>query len=105
MRFKERFPLKYIRPTHCHWDRVNLDTDWVAATNANKTVIATLTIADLVGVQPYVTIKGVYDDEPDYRTINVVEIEGIKYIRDGHHRVTRALRRGRKTIVAEVLTL
>jgi hypothetical protein len=101
MRIKERFPLKYIRPSHPHWDRVTLDTDW----HAYPKVTATLTIADLVGVQPYVTIRGVYDDTPDHRSINVVEIQGVKYIRDGHHRVTRAIKRGRKTIIAEVLTL
>jgi hypothetical protein len=102
MKFKERFPLKFIRPTHPHWSRVGLDTDWYGWYPKQMT---TLPIASLVGTQPYVTIKGVYDDAPDHRTINVVQIQGIHYIRDGHHRVTRALKQGRKTIAAEVLVL
>ena len=102
MKIKERFPLRFIRPTHRDWDRVNLDTVWWDHPHP----VCSVTIAELVGVQAYVTIKGVADaDETSVRPIYVVEIAGVKYIRDGHHRVTRALKRGHKTVIAELLTL
>lgn len=101
MRVRERFPLHYIRPTHRDWDRVNLGTDWHAHTKIRMRV----RIANLVGVQPTVTIRGVYTDERDDRPINIIKIAGTLYIRDGHHRVTRAIKRKRKTIFAEVLAL
>jgi hypothetical protein len=101
MRTKERFPLRFIRTTHPHWDRVN-EPNWFAS-NFKKARVA---IASLVGVQAYVTINGVADaDDTAIRPIYVVEVQGVKYIRDGHHRVTRAIKRGRKTVVAEVLVL
>ena len=101
MRVRERFPLHYIRPTHRDWDRVNLDTNW----HAHPKTFMRVRIANLVGVQPTVTIRGVYNDERDDRPINIVKIAGVLYIRDGHHRVVRAIKRNRKTILAQVLTL
>jgi hypothetical protein len=101
MKTKERFPLRFIRPTHRDWEYVN-DLFWWN----HQHPVSRVAIADLVGIQAYVTVNGVADaDETSVHPIYVVEVAGVKYIRDGHHRVTRALKRGHKTVSAEVLTL
>jgi len=61
-------------------------------------------VSKLVGTQPSVLIKGLA--ALDWRRpIYVVRIAGVYYIRDGHHRVYRAIQRGQKTIAAQVLIL
>ena len=60
-------------------------------------------IPSLIGTQRSVVVKGLV--KRDRRRILVVSIRGKNYIRDGHHRVTRAIMRGQKTIGAYVVTL
>ena len=97
-----RFPLHYITPKNPVWDRV---TDF--AVLVSEFTCKRVRIADLVGIQAYVTIAGVEEIKAtcDRRPPFVVKIAGVYYIRDGHHRVTAAMLAGRKTITAEVREL
>jgi hypothetical protein len=88
-----------IKPFSKIWDKV-CDLNWHRSNFHPKT----LRLRVLRNTQPSVTLKGLLTCDETLR-IYVVKIEGKYYIRDGHHRVTKARILGRKAIdalVAEV---
>lgn len=102
MEVKIPFPLPFIPATHPDWD--------VAAFPMGSPFrgeIRNVYIAKLVGLQPDVLADGLKDIESDRtlrkRPIYVSVVNGVMYIRDGHHRVTYAHRHKQKTIKACVI--
>lgn len=93
----QKLKIPYIRSTNRLFDCVN-DFDWRARCPQKMRVRLDM----LVGVQPFVTVQGLLDLNWR-RPIFVVRLGEKFYIRDGHHRVTRALSRGQKTINALVV--
>jgi hypothetical protein len=100
MRIKHGMP--YVRALSGTWIVVN-DFFWWEADIVPRRV----RLNRLIATQPYVTSKGLAKVEHDHRgrPISVVRINNKLYIRDGHHRTTRALRRGQKTIAAHVVEI
>lgn len=63
-----------------------------------------LRVSTLIGTQPSVTSKGMKAITTDWRRpIVVVRIGRKNYIRDGHHRVTRARQLNQRTITADII--
>lgn len=91
--------LPSIRPFKPTWERVT-DLNWFSVKTKQKWI----PLDGLIGTQSWVRLQGVKDADLS-RPIFVVKIGGKSYIRDGHHRVTRALELGRRAIPAEVLDL
>lgn len=100
MRTNIRFPLRYVTPRNSLWERIT-GLEWWAATKLCYRV----QLSKLIGVQAHVTVAGVRDVCWPPMPIYVVKIGNKHYIRDGHHRVTRALQAGKKTILAAVIEL
>jgi hypothetical protein len=90
---KISFP--YVRAFTKMWDRVN-NLRWVESTK----YLCRVQLSELIATQPRVYARGL--KHPDPRPILVVKIGRQLYIRDGHHRATKALNAGRKTILAWV---
>lgn len=90
-----------IRAFTTIWNDV-VDLNWWASSPR----LCRVKVAELIATQPSVTAKGLKTVERDWRRpIFVVRINNRLYIRDGHHRATRALQRGQKTIRAWVATI
>lgn len=81
---------------------------WNAITEFNwwsyDSVTKNISIADLIATQEYVRLNGLVSCDPTL-PILVVKYRGKFYIRDGHHRTTRARALGKKTVLAEVVEL
>lgn len=88
-----------IRVFSPRWEQVT-DLNWFR----EKTKRKWISLDGLIGTQSWVRLQGVKDADLSH-PIFVVVIGGKSYIRDGHHRVTRALELGRRAIPAEVLDL
>jgi hypothetical protein len=94
-----KFPLPHVKPGTAAYETTT-GVDWWSEPKRHSRVL----IRRLIGTQPSVLIQGISRVEW-HRPIFVVLIAGRMYIRDGHHRVARAIKRKRKTIFAEILTL
>jgi hypothetical protein len=92
-----KFPLRHISYKHWAWDKVN-----GVGHNMGEFKLRRIRIDKLVGTQPSVRLLGVKHASSYGRPILTVRVGGVIYIRDGHHRVTRAVQRGQKTILAWV---
>jgi hypothetical protein len=90
-------PFTHIPSTHDDWGDAAWCKGWLGA----RTRLRRVPIEWLIGVQ------GVVDSDfmtrPLTIPIRVCVIDGVYYVRDGHHRVCKARRLGRRTILAEVL--
>jgi hypothetical protein len=95
------FPLPHVRTFSARWNIVN-----DLAYQRHDFTVTCVSVASLRGTQRSVTTRGLAEVNERWsysRPIYVVRIAGINYIRDGHHRATRAFNRGQKTIRAYVL--
>ena len=95
-----RIPLKRTRTFSARWNIVN-DITY----QSHDFTLMRVPVASLRGTQRSVTTRGLAEVNERWsysRPIYVVRIAGINYIRDGHHRATRAFNRGQKTIRAYV---
>lgn len=90
-----------IKPGSDTWERIT-DVSWFTSDFKHGRV----RVASLIGTQSSVTRGGMKIIATDWRRpILVVRIAGKSYIRDGHHRVTRAKYLGQQTIAALILEL
>lgn len=90
-------PFHFIAHNHPDWDDAAFYVGWSAGDKQLRRV----PVEWLVGVQK--DIDHNYMSRPLSLRIRVCVVDGVYYVRDGHHRVAKALRLGRKTIWAEVL--
>lgn len=91
--------LPSIRVFSPRWNQVT-DLNWFNSKTTRKWV----SLEGLIGTQQWVLLQGVKEADLTH-PVFIVRIAGKSYIRDGHHRVTRARELGRRAIPAEVLDL
>lgn len=94
-----KFPLPHINSRNPLWYKA---TGLELA--GHFTTLKRVKVATLTGTQASVTKKGLITVDRS-RPIIVVRIGKKNYVRDGHHRVTRAWWHAQKTIRAYVLTV
>lgn len=92
-------PFHFIKNSHPDWNNAAVYPGWRQLDKQLRRV----PVEWLVGVQK--TIDSDYMTHPLTIPIRVCVVDGVYYVRDGHHRVSKALRLGRKTILAEVLEI
>jgi hypothetical protein len=90
-------PFPFIKPSHPDWDDAAFYSGWVEW----ETQLRRVPIEWLVGVQKNIDDK--FMTRPLNIPIRVCIVDGVYYVRDGHHRVVKARALGRKTILAKVL--
>jgi hypothetical protein len=98
MRGRLKIPFARVKPFTPMWTAVT-SLGWRASTYTLRRVL----VADLIGTQATVLRNSLLIR--DTRPIYVVRIAGKMFIRDGHHRATRAFLHHQKTIRAFVLDL
>ena len=93
-------PFEHINSTHNDWEDAAFYWGWSSRSDRE---VKRVPIERLIGVQS--TIDSDFMTRPLDIPIRVCVIDGVYYIRDGHHRVCKARRLGRRTILAEVLVV
>lgn len=92
-----KLPFEFISPQHPDWDTAAFCADWWSREKELRYV----RVEWLIGVQD--TIDEWFMNRDLSIPIRVAVIDGVYYVRDGHHRVSKARKLRRKTILAEVL--
>jgi hypothetical protein len=92
VKYRMKFPLPKVGYHTLEWD-IATTLNWFMVSHT----VRRLPLKKLVGTQSSVLIRGVKNVNWK-RPVFVIRINGVYYIRDGHHRVTRAFLKGQKTI-------